>query len=153
MKPRRDPNQRRVAATFLVVSLLVASGCGGNPGDDTPVPAPTTGAAASQRPTSTGELTIVSPENGDRIAGGRAQVAIDLEGAEIVEQTSTDLQPDEGHIHVMLDGELVTMTSDTSLSLTGLTPGEHLLQVEFVASDHAPFDPRVLAAVSFEAEA
>ena len=50
----------------------------------------------------------------------------------------------------MLDGKLVSMTSGTSQLLQGLTPGEHLLQVEFVANDHAPFDPRVLAAVTFE---
>ena len=50
----------------------------------------------------------------------------------------------------MLDGKLVSMTSGTSQLLQGLTAGEHLLQVEFVANDHAPFDPRVLAAVTFE---
>jgi len=107
---------------------------------------------ATERPTSTGVLTIVSPENGDRVAGGTAQLEIDLQGAEIVDQTSTDLSPDRGHLHVMLDGALVSMTSGTSLSLTDLGAGEHLLQVEFVASDHAPFNPRVLAAVSFEAK-
>ncbi len=42
------------------------------------------------------------------------------------------------------------MTSGTSQLLADLTPGEHLIQVEFVANDHAPFDPRVLAAVTFE---
>jgi hypothetical protein len=70
-----------------------------------------------------------------------------------VDQTSTDLRPDQGHLHVVLDGSLVSMTSGTSQTLTDLTPGGHLLQVEFVANDHAPFDPRVLAAVSFEVKA
>jgi hypothetical protein len=36
--------------------------------------------------------------------------------------------------------------------LSNLTPGQHLLKVEFVASDHAPFDPRVIAAVAFEVQ-
>jgi hypothetical protein len=92
----------------------------------------------------------VSPENGQRISGDTAQLEIDLQGADVVDQTSTDLQPDEGHLHVVLDGKLVSMTSGTSQPLQDLTPGEHLVQVEFVANDHAPFDPRVLAAVTFE---
>ena len=50
-----------------------------------------------------------------------------------------------------IDGALVSMSSGTTQLLTDLQPGDHLLQVEFVANDHAPFDPRVLAAVTFEA--
>jgi hypothetical protein len=131
--------------------MVMGAACGG--GDPAPSEAPTSQASptiAQERPTSTGALTIVSPENGERISGDTAQLKIDLQGAEVVDQTSTDLQPDEGHLHVVLDGKLVSMTSGTSQLLQGLTPGEHLLQVEFVANDHAPFDPRVLAAVTFE---
>jgi hypothetical protein len=51
-----------------------------------------------------------------------------------------------------LDDHLVTMTASTDTMLTDLTPGEHILEVEFVANDHAPFDPRVLAKVTFEVQ-
>ena len=147
---------RRIGIAFvpLVAVLAAASvlmGCGA----ETDGGASTSAAShtvAVERPTSTAELTIVKPENGDRVAGDAAQLEIDLQGAEVVDQTSTDLQPDEGHLHVTLDGKLVSMTSGTSQLLADLTPGEHLLQVEFVANDHAPFDPRVLAAVTFEAK-
>ena len=159
---RRDPTVRRCptaravrtapAAFIIIVVALLVPGCGGHPTDVGSAPPPTTPTVAAERPTSAGVLTIVSPENGDRVAGGTAQLEVDLQGAEIVDQTSTDLRPDQGHLHVMLDGALISMTSGTSLPLTDLTPGEHLLQVEFVASDHAPFDPRVQAAVSFEAK-
>ena len=142
----------RLFPTLAVALALIAAGCEGSGTNDGSGSTPTTPTVAIERPTSTGVLTIVSPENGDRIADGTAQLEVALKGAEIVDQTSTDLQPDQGHLHVMLDGSLVSMTSGTSLPLTDLTPGEHLLQVEFVASDHAPFDPRVLAAVSFEAK-
>lgn len=138
--------------TLMVALALTAAGCEGNGTNEGSGSTPTTPTVAIERPTSTGVLTIVSPENGDRIAGGTAQLEVALKGAEIVDQASTDLRPDQGHLHVVLDGTLVTMTSGTSLPLTNLTPGEHLLQVEFVAGDHAPFDPRVLAAVSFEAK-
>jgi hypothetical protein len=147
VKPmRRATGLRRVVA--VVVVAFVVTACGGTTDDPS---ATTTTPTAVERPTSTGALTIVSPENGERVSGGTAQLEVDLQGAEIVDQTSTDLRPDQGHLHVMLDGSLVSMTSGTSQQLTDLTPGEHLLQVEFVAADHAPFDPRVLAAVSFEA--
>jgi len=139
-----------VAIAAVLCAIVALSGCGGSSdgGGTSPSVASPTGAA--QRPTSTAELTIASPENGDRLAGDTAQLEIDLKGAEVVDQTSTDLRPDEGHLHVTLDGKLVSMTSGTSQLLADLTAGEHLIQVEFVANDHAPFDPRVLAAVTFE---
>lgn len=31
----------------------------------------------------------------------------------------------------------------------GLTEGSHLLEVEYVAADHGPFNPRVLAVTRF----
>ena len=143
--------RRHGAAAATVVLMLAMAACGGGdpaPGD--PAATEASPSIAQDRPTSTGELTIVRPENGERISGDTARLQIDLQGAEVVDETSTDLQPDEGHLHVVLDGKLVSMTSGTSQLLQGLTPGEHLLQVEFVAKDHAPFDPRVLAAATFE---
>jgi hypothetical protein len=54
---------------------------------------------------------------------------------------------------VTLDDQLLTMTSGTSYPIPDVPPGQHLLKVDFVANDHAPFDPRVIAAVSFTVEA
>jgi hypothetical protein len=51
---------------------------------------------------------------------------------------------------VILDDQLISMTSGFEQTIPDVAPGQHLLKVEFVASDHAPFDPRVIAAVSFE---
>jgi Family of unknown function (DUF6130) len=75
---------------------------------------------------------------------------ISLEDAVIVPQTSTDVAPDEGHLHVILDDQLISMTSRLRDTIADVEPGRHLLKVEFVASDHLPFDPRVIAVVSFE---
>lgn len=150
MRPRRVIP---LVTTAVVTMASLGSACGqddGTSADPASSPVPT---VAAERPTSSAELTIVSPANGDRIAGDTAQLEIDLQGAEVVDQTSTDLQPDEGHLHVMLDGTLVSMASSTSQRIGELTPGPHLVQVEFVADDHAPFDPRVLAAVTFEVKA
>ena len=137
----RESGSRATLVAVVVAVGLVAGACGGSDNGETSAPI-TPSTTAAERPRSTGVLTIVSPTNGQRVGGGSVELEIDLQGATIVDQTSTDLQPDEGHLHVMLDGQLVSMTSGTSQVLGDLEPGDHLVQVEFVATDHAPFDPR-----------
>jgi hypothetical protein len=51
--------------------------------------------------------------------------------------------------HVDLDGPLISMLGGTSANVPD-TPGQHTLQVEFVAVDHGPFDPRVRATGAFD---
>jgi hypothetical protein len=122
--------------------LLLLSACGGSSPtepDDRATPRPSTSAV----------LGIASPEAGAVVRGDQVDLVVELEGATLTDVTSTDLRPDEGHLHVSLDDELVSMTSGLEQLLPGLTPGEHLVRVEFVANDHVPFEPRVLAAVSF----
>ncbi len=84
------------------------------------------------------------------IEGSTVELKVDLEGATLVPATTADIVPDEGHLHVILDDRLISMTSGLEQTIPDVAPGQHLLKVEFVASDHAPFDPRVIAAVSFE---
>ncbi len=47
-------------------------------------------------------------------------------------------------MHLSLDGQLSTMTYGLDQEIQ-VTPGSHILQAEFVAGDHAPFNPRVIA--------
>jgi hypothetical protein len=105
------------------------------------------------RPSSTAHLMIVSPRPGAVFqADGRSLASIPvrlrLTGGRIVPFTSTRLVSNEGHIHLFVDGALVSMalTFDKDVQVP---PGEHIIRAEFVATDHAPFDPRVIAAVSF----
>ena len=133
-------------AGALLSALLVA--CGSSSG--APPGASTTSGSASPRPSSTATLSIVSPTNGQVLRGGTVVVKVDLQGATIVPATSTNLRPDQGHLHVILDDTLVTMSTGLKTVIPNVPPGQHLLKVEFVANDHAPFDPRVIAAVSFE---
>jgi hypothetical protein len=35
------------------------------------------------------------------------------------------------------------------VDVSGLSPGEHTIEAEFVAADHSPFDPRIVAQTSF----
>jgi hypothetical protein len=74
---------------------------------------------------------------------------VKLIGAKEVPQVDGPLKPDEGHIHISLDGAVVAMAYSDSQTLKALTPGQHSVQVDFVAVDHVPFKNRVTAAVLF----
>jgi hypothetical protein len=136
---------RRRIAIATVAMAVVSAACGGS--DEPPT---ATGASGGDRPSSTGTVTIVSPANGDVVEGTSVDLRVELEGARIVPQTTRDVSPDEGHLHVYLDDALISMTEGTEQEVTGLTPGPHRIQVEFVAADHAPFDPRVVTIAAFE---
>jgi hypothetical protein len=137
---------------MIIISLSTAlaamlAPCGGESGDEG-LPTPTL--RPIERPSSTAQLSIVSPDNGDVVRGSRVDLRLRLEGATIVPQTSTDLKPDEGHVHVLLDDTLISMIEGLEQVIPDVEPGMHRLTVEFVANDHAPFDPRVETVAVFE---
>ena len=136
------------AAAVLAVAVLGLAACSGG-GDGGGSGAPTTTAAsAAPRPSSPAKLTIVTPRNGQTVKEG-SQLRLGLDDAKIVNQTTTRIQGDQGHIHLLVDGKLVNMNYGLRQRLPELTPGQHVLQVEFVAADHAPFDPRILTQAAF----
>ncbi len=106
---------------------------------------------AGARPPSSATLSIVSPAPGQEVDGAAMDVVLDLEGGRIVDQTSATVLPDVGHIHLSIDGHLVSMLEGPKqlLDIGGLSAGSHTLEAEFVASDHGPFRPAVTASVTF----
>jgi hypothetical protein len=138
--------RNRSLALFAIVAVTLVA-CGGGDGSSSPSLSPIA------RPSSSAELAVVSPENGEVVRGSTVSLRVDLEGARLVPQTTTDIAPDEGHLHVLLDDELISMTEGAEQEIPDVAAGMHRLTVEFVASDHAPFDPRVVAVVAFEVQA
>ena len=123
-------------------------------GPTTPPADPAAAAPTRQPLASSASIEVVAPADGTAVTGDELEVVMELQGGRVVEGASTHLAPDEGHIHVSVDGEVVSMTYGTVqvLDLRTLEPGTHTLEAEFVAADHAPFSPRVLSSVSFTTE-
>jgi hypothetical protein len=142
-----QPHHPTLAALALA-TLLLAAGAGSGSGSSGSAAPPATTALAA-RPASTAKLTILAPRNGQTIHGQTPEVRLGVTGAKIIAQTSTRIRPDQGHIHLLVDGKLVAMNYGLNEQLPKLNPGQHLVQVEFVAADHAPFEPRVLAQAAF----
>lgn len=143
----------RYRGAALAAVLLLAA-CGGEPEDQS---SPTPTAATAERPSSPAELTIVEPEPGGVYPPDDLPVRLELENAEIVEEVSTDLRGDQGHIHLVLDGETVSLLGGLDENLAELVeseiePGMHILEAEFVAADHGFFLPRIITTVTFQVE-
>jgi hypothetical protein len=148
------PRHPNASAVLTVACALVLTGCAaGSPGATgvaapaSASPAPSAAASDSTtqvtRPSSSAVMTLVSPTQGESVTGGVVHVVVGLTGATIVSATTTDIRPDQGHIHLYVDNNLVSMNYGTTQDLQ-VAPGTHILRAEFVASDHAPFDPRVV---------
>jgi len=122
----------------------------------TPTPSPgSTAADAGARPSSSATLAFAAPADGQIVEGDEVEIVLELRGGRIVDGAGSDLSPDTGHVHLVLDGQLVSMTYGLVqvVDLRDVGAGSHTLQAEYVAADHAPFDPRVTAVVRFETEA
>ena len=103
------------------------------------------------RPSSTATIAFLRPREHERVSGSEMNVVLDLRGGTIVQATTTSIAPGTGHVHLLLDGSLVSMTFGTEqvVDLTGVPAGPHTMTAEFVAADHLPFAPPVTATVDF----
>jgi hypothetical protein len=131
------PKLKSAFCIALLTTLFAA--CSSSPED----------APQAERIASTAKMSIVEPAQGAQITGPKMRVLIALEGGKIIPEATRDIKPDEGHMHLSLDGQLSTMTYGLDQEIE-VTPGRHILQVEYVAGDHAPFNPRVIQARQIE---
>src|SRR5207248_7707306 len=80
------------------------------------------------RPSTSARLHILSPRQGEVMGGDPATIVVrlGLEGGRIVSLSSLHLVPNEGHIHLYLDGRLASMTAGLDAEVTA-APGRHTL--------------------------
>jgi len=98
------------------------------------------------------EVSIDRPANGAVLHGSNVPIVVEVSGGEIVPTTTSAISPTRGHLHVSVDDRIVSMNFGRTDVVRGVAPGLHVLQVEFVASDHLPFEPRVISRTTFEVE-
>ena len=134
---------------IMVVLAATVAACGGGPASSPPAttgdatsPAASVASPAGSRPSSPAIVAIDQPTPNEQETGTTVHVVISLKNATIVAATSTAIRPDQGHVHLYVDNVLVSMNYGLTQDLP-VHPGTYVLKAEFVASDHAPFDPRV----------
>jgi hypothetical protein len=128
-------SNRRSARTYVLTLIALALvSCGGQ----------TAASPSIVRPSSPAVISIVEPDSGGTVTGTTVHIALSLTGAKIVSQTTTNIRPDEGHVHLFVDNVLVSMNYGLEQDLP-VHPGTYVLRAEFVAADHAPFNPRVMS--------
>ena len=134
-----EAKRRRLGLALVLLGGLAAmTGCGDKKSQST-VPS---------RPVTTARIQILEPTPNQE-TGPDLTVKVNLIGAKEVQPAQGEVKPDEGHIHIVLDGQVVAMAYGTQQDLHGLKPGTHAVQADFVAIDHLPFQNRVTAAVIF----
>ena len=134
---------RPVAAITLAVLVAACSGAPSPSPAVTLTPAMSHGPASlGPRPSSAATIEILEPAQGDAVVGTSVHVVLKLNGAVIVTETTTEIRPDEGHVHLYINNQIVSMNYGLEQDVP-VVPGAVALKAEFVAADHAPYNPRV----------
>ncbi len=133
---------KRPLAATMAIFLVTACGSGGPTASPTSTGyAPFESYVPSGRPSTPAVVTIVSPAPNEVITGNTVHVVVKVTGATVVDDTNEDIRPDQGHVHLYLDNALWYMQYSLTKDIP-VTPGTYVLKAEFVANDHAPFNPR-----------
>src|SRR5438876_138356 len=107
----------RAALAAMMSILVLAAGCGMR-GRQAAAPA-----VNQPRPHSTATLQILEPLPGSVITNTELRVRLALNGGRIIQETTTRLAPDEGHIHLLVDGQIVSMTYGLDQEVDVACPG------------------------------
>jgi hypothetical protein len=142
-----SPHRSIVRLAAPAIAAVLVAACS-RPGAPTQAP---TGAAATHppasgslgpRPASPAKVEIVQPAANMTVTGTTVHVVLKLTGATIIQETTTNIRPDQGHVHLYVNNVLVSMNYGLEQDIP-VQPGSIALKAEFVAADHAPFSPRV----------
>lgn len=131
----------RPAVAVLVVLGCALSACG-SAARPTSVATPAFTPGPAHHVSSPVRIALTSPVSDEVITGSTLHVALTVAGGTITQAYSTDISPTVGHVHLYLDGRLVSMAYSTATDLPVDPGAEYSLYAEWVASDHLSFTPR-----------
>jgi hypothetical protein len=113
---------------LMAAFALISSGCKDHP--------PHNGPHGHSQPASEGTVTALAPAEGAKIrilTPTKDQV---FTGDEIPLQLELVKGKRGEHVHAYVDGEMAGMFKSTKGTLTGIKPGNHILEVRVVTADH-----------------
>lgn len=147
----RTQRLSRIGLSLLLAAVLIAcsggSSASGSSSNSTnasgPISSPTGG-----RPTTPAQLEIVQPTS-NQVTDANPTIVFKLTDAKFAAQTTVNVKPDEGFIHLSLDNRQLEVVDTAEVPLFDVPPGPHVVEGVFVASDHAPFANQPSASVSF----
>jgi hypothetical protein len=85
-----------------------------------------------------GEVTILSPVEGEVICGDPMDLALDVSGFKLVAPTNDETRREgRGHLDVLLNGQEAAMIWEETARI-GVEPGVWRLRVELSYDDHSP---------------
>lgn len=93
------------------------------------------------RPATAATLEVLSPAEGQTFAG-RVPVRVRVVGGRLAPSAALANQPDEGHLHIAIDGQVMSMVG-LERQVIPVPLGAHRITVEFVANDHLAYCPPV----------
>lgn len=106
----------------------------------------------ADRPSTDARIEILQPRDGATFDTNKVPLEVRVIGGTLTDVATTQQRPDEGHLHVAVDGRLVSMTGQATETID-VAEGDHLITVEFSAGDHGPFCPSVESRASIRVEA
>ncbi len=149
----RTQRLSRLGLALLLASVLVLTACSSGSGASGPSSgsASTSGpisSSAGVRPTTAAQVEIVQPTP-NQVTDANPKIVFKLTGAKFAAQTTKNVKPDEGYIHLSLDDRQLEVVDSLEVPLFDVPPGPHVVEGVFVASDHLPFANQPKASVSF----
>ncbi len=93
-------------------------------------------------------VVILSPKNAASV-GPDVDVSFAVFNFALVQPYGQKDAPNEGHIHVLLDGAYDQLVASVeTVHLSGLSAGSHTITLQLVNNDHTPISPAVSAAIT-----
>jgi hypothetical protein len=135
---------------LMIVLLAGMTACGsaaadGGPtgsGTAAPTPYPTPVGGLGHRPSTPVKITLLAPSSREVVHGTTLVVKVSVTGGVVTTETTSDITPTKGHVHLYLNNQLIFMSYTLSQPITVKLGLEYSMYAEYVAQDHFPFEPR-----------
>jgi hypothetical protein len=106
--------------------------------------------AKAPEPVKNPELKILAPKDSDLVKDSKITVQLEADNFKIV-PVGEPVKKGEGHFHVWLDSDK-RVTTDKIVIFENIVSGKHTIVAELVKSNHSSLDPKVINAITINAE-